>query len=136
MHLGFQLKIELVRCYLELLKIFNPELVKMTVNCLISMCESVDGIDAQSSKLRRLSASALVNLTNTAPEVMLQFFDLIYSTAQKWDNSRLHVAARVLLFEVMVMLCWLPDKRPLLPKVLSELLTAASNFLSQVRILI
>ena len=37
--------------------------------------------DPQSSKLRRNSASALVNLTNTAPETMEPFFDMIHSTA-------------------------------------------------------
>ena len=39
--------------------------------------------------------------------------------------------ARVLLFEVLVMLCWLPQRKSLLPTLLTELLTAASNFLSQ-----
>ena len=78
------------------------------------MCESIDGIgigriklstgpkfidfrdfvifidhekDPQSSKLRRNSASALVNLTNTAPETMEPFFDMIHSTACKVSST-------------------------------------------------
>ena len=82
---------------------------------------------------------------------MLEYYDLIYSTgiilhfngvilhpnniALKWSQSRLHTAARVLMFEVLVMLCWRPERKNLLPKLLTELLTAASNFLSQVNIL-
>ena len=54
---SFQLKLELVRCHLEVLKLFETDLVKKTVDCLIQMCESIDGIDQQSSRLRRNSAS-------------------------------------------------------------------------------
>lgn len=40
----FQVKLELVRCHLEILKLLDTELVHKTVNCLITMCESIDGI--------------------------------------------------------------------------------------------
>ena len=39
-----QVKLELVRCHLEILKLLDTELVHKTVNCLITMCESIDGI--------------------------------------------------------------------------------------------
>ena len=42
--LFFKVKLELVRCHLEILKLLDTELVHKTVNCLITMCESIDGI--------------------------------------------------------------------------------------------
>ena len=61
---------------------------------------------------------------------MLPFFELIHNTACKWSQSRLHSGARVLLFEVLVMLCWLPERKCFLPLLLTELLGASTTFLS------
>ena len=37
----------------------------------------------------------------------------------------------MLLFEVLVMLCWLPKRQMFLPQLLTELLTVATSLLSQ-----
>ena len=49
----------------------------------------------------------------------------------QWTSSRPHAGARVLLFEVLVMLCWLPKRQMFLPQLLTELLTVATSLLSQ-----
>ena len=88
------------------------------------------GEDANSARLRRQSASALVNLTNQNAPVVEPLFELIHTTAAKWQTSKLHIGPRVLLFEVLVMLCWLPCRRHLLPQLLSELLSGVSHLFS------
>ena len=56
--------------------------------------------------------------------------EVVKNSNFKWSQSRLHSGARVLLFEVLVMLCWLPERKCFLPLLLTELLGASTTFLS------
>ena len=89
----------MLRGHLDLLKLLPPTLISATVENLLNICESINGEDGVSQKIRRQSASTLVNLTNVNAQIMEPLFELIHSTAAKWQSSRLHIGPRILLYE-------------------------------------
>lgn len=124
-------KIELLRGFMELLGLLPANVTVASVECLLALCEGITGEDNFSAKMRRQSASALVHLTSHNSNIMEPLFEMIHNTAAKWQSSKLHVGPRVLLFEVLVMLCWLPERQHLLPMLLTELLSAVTSMFDQ-----